>query len=57
MYTIYVRDRVAGVHATRNTYIFREKKKKRETFLANREREREKEISRVSINQFQLNIS
>jgi hypothetical protein len=38
MHTRYVRDRVAGVHATRNTYIFREKKKKKKEkhFLANR---------------------
>lgn len=37
MYPIDVRDRVAGVHATRNTYIFREKKK--------REREKRKIFS------------
>ena len=50
MHPIYVRDRVAGVHATRNTYIFREKRKKRETIfsqqvdeLREKEREREKE--------------
>lgn len=61
MHPIDLRDRAAGVHATRNTYIFREKKRerreKRETFLANRytnwqkkrEEKKKKEISCVSI--------
>ena len=39
MHPINGRDRVAGVHATRNTYIFREKKREREE---KRREEREK---------------